>query len=157
MTYNNDFETAFKFLLGIEGENSYDKFGLDTYFGISKRYFPIQYNEIKSLQSIPERIEYAKKFYKENFWDKFGCNRLPYPLNILVFDTAVNLGYQVYNIKLKSFRNLSPLHTRCIIFLFFRALRYLDIANKSIYQRRHLRGWLNRISKLYWRFVNDKV
>jgi len=37
-------------------------------------------------------VKYAKRFYKEKFWYRFNCDLMQFPLNIIVFDTAVNMG-----------------------------------------------------------------
>lgn len=59
--------------------------GGETKFGISKKQYPTL--DIKKLT-----IEDAKAIYYRDYWLKCRCDELTYPIALLVFDTAVNLG-----------------------------------------------------------------
>ena len=47
----------------------------------------VSHNNIKNLT-----VEETKAIYKVNYWDKCKCDNLPKPLDLCVFDTAVNCG-----------------------------------------------------------------
>jgi len=56
-----------------------------TKYGISAMSYPNE--DIANL--TPER---AKEIYKANFWDRCRCDDMPFRLDFLVFDAAVNHG-----------------------------------------------------------------
>ena len=89
----SSYERAFTMLCQFEGYSSDvkgDSGGL-TIFGITERWFP---NDVKAMleMSRDEAKEYAKRFYKREFWDKLGCDDISMPIDIIAFDTAVNCG-----------------------------------------------------------------
>lgn len=95
------FNEAFEIVIGHEGgytANPRDRgnwtdgaFGqrggklLGTKYGVSAMSYP--HLDIKNLT-----IEQARAIYKQNYWDKAGCDNLPDALALCVFDTAVNSG-----------------------------------------------------------------
>lgn len=105
---NKAFEKALQFVLKHEGKYSSDPWGGRTIYGIAERYYPDTfkkvyelYNEFCGLEqknddtakSIENKmIEEIKNFYKSYFWKNNNCHMLFYPLNMVFFDTAVNLG-----------------------------------------------------------------
>ena len=89
----NDFRKAMEFVALHEWGNRKDGGytnnpvdpGGETKYGISKRAHPNE--DIKNL--TPER---ALAIYDEEYWTKAGCDSIPFPLNVVVFDSAVNCG-----------------------------------------------------------------
>ena len=84
---NNNFDAAFDVLMNIEGglvDDPNDIGGL-TKYGISKRAYP-------NLDIEHLTIEQAQQIYKKDYWDKCKCDDLPPAFDIVVFDTAVNMG-----------------------------------------------------------------
>lgn len=92
----NRFDECFELILEIEGgysDHPSDKGG-KTNYGITEatlsaayRAGIVSHNNIKDLT-----VEEAKTIYKVNYWDKCKCDDLPKPLDLYVFDTAVNCG-----------------------------------------------------------------
>ena len=137
----NNFDEALKFVLKWEGGYSNDPNdpGGETKYGISKRSYP-------ELDISKLTLKQAKKIYYENYWLKTGCDELPYPFNIVVFDTAVNMGRR-------------------------RALEFLDVCNdwrdylllrlytysKFKQAKLYFRGWANRTLDLYKILKDEKV
>lgn len=83
----SSFNQAIEFTLRWEGgyvDNPQDPGG-ETNFGISKKAYP--HLNIKELTK-----EQAKEIYHRDYWTKVGCPEIAYPLDIVIFDTAVNLG-----------------------------------------------------------------
>lgn len=83
----NNFEIAVNLTLkkeGILSDHPNDAGGL-TKYGISKAAYPDL--DIASLTK-----EQAIAIYKRDYWTKAQCDELPYPLDVLLFDTAVNHG-----------------------------------------------------------------
>lgn len=81
------FDRAIAFVLRWEGEWSDDPLdpGGRTRWGISSRAHPDV-----NLDTLTR--EQAMAFYRVAYWDKAGCDRLPWPLSLILFDGAVNLG-----------------------------------------------------------------
>jgi lysozyme family protein len=81
------FDKAFDILMTVEGGYVNDKYDLggETKYGISKNSYPKV--NIKELT-----LDEAKQIYKKDYWDRCSCDKITYPLNILLFDAAVNHG-----------------------------------------------------------------
>ena len=93
------FDQAFAFIIGHEG--SFTATSADpgnwtggrcgegecrgTNWGISAASYPQL--DIRALTQTQ-----AAQIYRQDFWDRAGCGRLPPPLALLVFDAAVNNG-----------------------------------------------------------------
>lgn len=83
----NNFETAVNLTLekeGILSDHKDDAGGL-TKYGISQAAYPGL--DIASLTKAD-----AIAIYKRDYWNKAQCEEIPYPLDIMLFDTAVNHG-----------------------------------------------------------------
>ncbi|MBA4373750.1 MAG: hypothetical protein C0402_12935 [Thermodesulfovibrio sp.] len=92
--------------------------------------------DIKDLTSAD-----AEKIYYK-IWQKSGAAKLPYPLNMIHFDTYVNSPAAARKILAKSDGNIDT-------YLDMRSQRYrrLVTARPEKYAR-YLKGWMNRISHL---------
>lgn len=83
----DNFETAVNLTLekeGILSDHKDDAGGL-TKYGISQAAYP-------KLDIAALTKEEAVKIYKRDYWDKAMCGEIPYPLDVILFDTAVNHG-----------------------------------------------------------------
>ena len=129
----NEFDKALKFVLKWEGGYSNDPNdpGGETKYGISKRSYP--HEDIKNMT-----LERAKKIYYENYWLKVGCDKLPFPLNIVVFDTAVNMGRSRAGKFLDASNDWRD-------YLLLRLYTYSKFKLAKLY----FRGWSNRVLDLY--------
>jgi lysozyme family protein len=134
----DNFDKAFSLTVGLEGEYSNDPSdsGGETKWGISQKAYPSL--DIKNLT-----IEKAKEIYLIDYWMRIDCNSLPSPLDILVFDSAVNLGIGATK-KLLERSDLDSLR-----FLLNRIDYYVELAKKSESARKFFRGWVNRVIHLY--------
>jgi len=135
MKKNSEFKKAVEFVFKWEGGYSNDPNdpGGETKFGISKRSYP-------ELDISKLTLEQAKKIYYENYWLKSGCQNMEYPLNLVVFDTAVNMGRRraekIYDEAFGSgWRG----------YLLLRLYTYSRFKLAKIY----FRGWSNRVLDLY--------
>ena len=91
------FDDAFKIVLGFEGgyvNDPADKGGATNY-GIT--YNTLNNAKIKgwipfniTIQNI--QLEHAKIIYKKGYWDVIQADSLPHPLDLIMFDSAVNHG-----------------------------------------------------------------
>lgn len=83
----SDFHRALQIVLTHEGGYSWnaDDPGGETNFGISKRAYP--HLDIKNLTA-----KEAADIYQTDYWDACHCDELNWPLNLYLFDSAVNQG-----------------------------------------------------------------
>ena len=81
-----DFKRAVEIILDLEGGDKVivDTGGL-TKWGISQRAYP--HLDIRNLHKAD-----AVEIYKQDYWDASKANQLAWPLNLFVFDAAVNQG-----------------------------------------------------------------
>lgn len=84
-----NFSKSFDMLIGHEGGyvNDPNDPGGETKYGISKRSYPDE--DIAGMT-----LGRAREIYKRDFWDKCAGDRLPDPVNFLMFDAAVNSGVE---------------------------------------------------------------
>lgn len=132
-----NFERSVAFVLKHEGTyvNDIRDRGGETNFGISKRAYPNL--DIKNLT-----VEQAKEIYKRDYWDKTGCDALDWPMCLIVFDTAVNMGVGRAQAIQAEALNWSD-------YLFMRLDRYVDLNQPAF-----LKGFLNRVLDL-WRMAKE--
>ena len=146
-----DFDKAFKVIVGQEGGyvNDPDDPGGETKYGISKRAYPNL--DIKALD-----LEDAKHVYHADYWNKCRCSDIPWPLNLYLFDAAVNQGVDAarrmmqYALGVKQDGVLGPKTLAACQtatqwhrakFLARRAIRYTNTRNFDRYGA----GWLVRL------------
>ena len=141
----NDFEKSLEFILKWEGfisDDPNDPGGL-TIWGISARSHKDAVFEMKRLieQGDKERaFEIAKNIYWNVYWLKAKCDCMDFPLNMVVFDTAVNMGRsrakKLYDEAFGSgWRG----------YLLLRLYTYSKFKQAKLY----FRGWANRVLDLY--------
>jgi len=136
----DNFDTAIDFVFKWEGYRSAhpaDPGGL-TMLGLSSRYYP---DEVALMASAGEQQarEIARGVYRREYWDRCGCQNLDYPLDIIVMDTAVNMGVsRALDLK-ESAHGWQD-------YLFKRIGRYAEIGRR---RPEFLRGWINRVLDLY--------
>ena len=91
------FDDAFKIVLGFEGGYVNDPAdrGGETNYGITYNTL----NNAKNKGWIPFNVtiqniqlEHAKIIYKKGYWDVVQADSLPHPLDLIMFDSAVNHG-----------------------------------------------------------------
>lgn len=80
----DNFDTAFNLTIGLEGAISNDPNdpGGFTIWGLAKRYHP----EVTRQTTL----EYAKQVYLNQYWIPSGCDDQPFPMDVCLFDSAVN-------------------------------------------------------------------
>lgn len=181
---NKRFEASLAHLLQTEG--GYNDIKADrggaTNFGISLNFAQgnsrafdfdqdndgdVDKNDIKLMTR-----DEAALIYKVFFWDKAGCDRLPVPIDGIVFDQAVNAGVKTAVILLQQAINatigkelivdgdfgkkteqaaLKAIVQKDKFVEVFKAIvvaRYKGIVQRNPSQSIFLKGWLNRAAKL---------
>lgn len=126
-----NFDKALSFTLLHEGGYSFDPNdpGGETNFGISKRYHPKV--DIKNLTK-----DQAANIYLQEYWIPMKCDDLASPLDIVVFDSAVNPGMGHVATFLKGSTSWRDV-------LFYRIQFYVSKESK------YLQGWATRCMDLW--------
>jgi len=132
---NENFEKSLAFVLKWEGDysNDPDDPGAETNFGISKRSHP-------NVDILHLTLEQAREIYKREYWFTCECQKKEWPFDIIVFDTAVNMGAKKSGVLFQE-------NTDWRDFLLARISSYVSISNKT--HGKYLKGWLNRVMDLY--------
>jgi lysozyme family protein len=163
MTYSDNFNKAVKLVLEVEGglsNSSWDNGGL-TKFGISKKAYP-------NLDIATLTRDQAIQIYHNDYWRRCRCDELPFPLALVVFDSAVNqgtgaaakflqlaLGVTADGViggqTLKAVKSADNKKT-LIGFMAERAIRYPDYDDWDVAKR----GWMRRLFKVMGE-ANDSI
>jgi lysozyme family protein len=107
-----------------------------TRFGISSRSHPGL--DISSLTH-----EQAVEIYKREYWDRCRCGDFAWPMNLIVFDAAVNQGTE--------FAMTLPLAGPDYVeALMLRIVRYAETRNNNPHKYSpFFAGWVNRVIGIY--------
>lgn len=128
----NNFDRAMQFILKWEGgfvDHPSDPGGR-TKYGLSQRAYPM-------LDIINLTLDDADMIYKKDYWMAAGCDKLTWPMSLVVFDTAVNMGVG----RAKSFQ---PKAFNWTDYLFIRIEYYAKLNRPEF-----IKGWINRVVDLY--------
>jgi hypothetical protein len=106
-----------------------------TRWGISSRAHP-------GLDVAHMTRDQAVALYESDYWLAAGCERLDFPMSLVVFQAAVNQGVALA-------KNLAAGAMDYIEALWDCVLHYSEIAEKNHSERQYLRGWINRLVKVY--------
>lgn len=105
-----------------------------TRYGISSRSHP-------NIDIIELKREQAVEIYRNDYWDVCGCDKYPWPMDLIIFDAAVNQGTAYAQL-------LGSTASDYIEALLLRVERYAEVANNNPSRRRYLLGWINRLMKI---------
>jgi lysozyme family protein len=132
----SDFKRAMEFTLRWEGgySNDPDDPGGETKYGISKKSYP--QCDIKNLSE-----QEAIQIYISDYWLASGCEDVTYPMNLVVFDSAVNCGSGTAKGWLRKSATTQDM-------INLRRDYYLGLVKKKPALKKFLKGWLNRIADL---------
>ncbi|MBF0554360.1 MAG: hypothetical protein HQK96_07325 [Nitrospirae bacterium] len=145
----DNFEKSIAFVLGAEGGyvNNPGDPGGETNYGISKRAYPRL--DIKHLG-----ISEAKEIYYHDYWLLSGCDKLAWPMCLVQFDTAVNMGVGQANHMIKQLSGPSRSQGVAAYFT-IRKNYYIAVAAIGS-NAQFLNGWLNRLGRLNKYIVSHK-
>jgi lysozyme family protein len=131
-----NWDKSIEFVLSIEGGyiNDPKDPGGETKYGISKKSYP-------NLNIANLTESEAKQIYKLDYWDKCSCDDLDVGRDILVFDTAVNMGVNTAMSFLERSDDWRD-------YLLYRIDRYIEISRKNANLQKFFRGWIIRCSRL---------
>ena len=137
-----------------------------------------------AMTGLPEHVrdltkDQAIRIYEAFYWKPAGCDKLPSPIDLLVFDGAVNCGVRQGVKFLQEALNVmnedkdkdqlvtdgiigkktlaavaeraSSLRSLCAVVLWQRTLYYQSLTADKAAFRAFLRGWINRLARLWER------
>ncbi len=132
----NNFRRALQFTLKWEGGyvNHPNDPGGETKWGIAKRYHPDL--DIRNLTA-----EQAASIYANEYWDAAGCDEVPFPYCVAVFDAAVRCGVS----RAKGWRKEAATAKD---FIYLNQQYYYKRCEEKPSQKVFLKGWLNRLNDL---------
>jgi lysozyme family protein len=174
----NRFENCLNFVLNMEGGLSDDPAdrGGRTNLGITEGTLARARNdgitETEQVASLTPDV--ASAIYRAYYWNACRCSDLPKPLDLAVFDAAVHMGTKAASRQVQRALNLlgaepplaedgiiGPLSVQAArslpeswrvraarIAVAVRSAALLDIAARSVSQRKFLTGWLNRLDRV---------
>lgn len=163
------FEKAWQFTMKWEGGGRTHRVAGDagqlTKWGIAQRYNP--------NVDVPNLTEaQAQEIAKREYWDKCRCDDLPYPLDILVWDAAFNMGtaragkflqlsLNTFGARLKVDGAIGPKTLEAVTWQYHEGLdmitRHFMLHRLRFYNRRvseapsqtkFIAGWMNRVFAL---------
>lgn len=84
-----DFDSAFQDIMNVEKGYWNDPVGGPTMYGVTERVARANryYGDMRLLP-----LSTASAIAKSEYWDRFKCDLMPYPIAYQVFDTAYNGG-----------------------------------------------------------------
>ena len=131
---DDNFDRCFAFLMSWEGgySNDPDDPGGETNFGISKRSHPNV--DIRGLTE-----EEAKRIYRSAYWTPCDCQNKPWPWDLIIMDTAVNIGQKRALVMFQENQDWKD-------YLMARIKYYISISSKT--KDKFLKGWINRVMAL---------
>lgn len=145
---NSNFNHIIEFVLDWEkywSDRADDPGGL-TIWGVCTKYWPKEVEKMKTMTKEESRA-YAIDFYKREFWDKCGCDNLAWPYDLIVMDTAVNLGTDRANNWQETAKS-GPGFPSWFSFLMLRVKFYNDSKREDLDD-----GWINRVLAIYFKEI----
>lgn len=143
---SSDFDRALAFTLKWEGglvDDPKDPGGI-TNFGISLKSYP----QLGRMGIRHLTREAAAMIYKRDYWEAIGADQLPWPINCVEFDTAVNCGLgATLRFLMRAKKNKTPIGVANAI-IAERLGYYQRLVARRPVMRRFLRGWMNRLTAL---------
>jgi len=110
--------------------------GQVTKFGIAAKYHPGL--DIPSLTRAQ-----ATDIYERDYWLKTGCDTLAWPMDLIVFDAAVNQGVTfAASLKMTAIDYVEA--------LMMRIEQYAHLVTARPGLRIYMHGWVNRVLKIWW-------
>ena len=157
------FDDCFDIVVGNEGGYVNDKadHGGATKFGITESVAKAS-GYAGEMRNFP--ISQAKLIYASGYWKPCHCDLIGAPLDLVVFDTAINCGahaavkmlQQALGVEADGAWGEETLHAvktshlagAALMMLNIREQFYRKLADRDATQERFLRGWLNRVEAL---------
>jgi lysozyme family protein len=131
-----DFDRCVDIVIRLEGGDmiTADSGGV-TKWGISTKAHP-------DLNVRNLTLEQAKEIYRKEYWNACGAEFLTWPMNLAVFDCAVNQGVSVAVDIANDALDVAEV-------IVMRMRRYAKLADNRKDLRQYFRGWIGRLVKVW--------
>lgn len=142
-----NFEPSLNNLREFEGFKSNDPNdeGGETVHGVARIFYP--------TIPWPPTWDDAKAIYLRDYWIKGGCDSLPFPVDVVHFDSVVNPGIgAAKQFLMWSGEHSDPLR-RCTEYLLCRQEYYVERVAKRPTNTEYICGWMKRTFKMMRRTV----
>jgi len=147
----SNFTPALANLREFEGFKSNDPndSGGETVHGISRVHHPEMW-----IDGVPPTWEQAEAFYLR-LWIGNGCYELPFPVDVIHFDSCVNPGPSAAKVfRMWSGEHKDPMR-QATEYLISRQEYYLERVRKRPANLEYICGWMARTIKMWRRTVNN--
>ena len=140
----NNFQSCVGFIIDVQ-EGTQLTFdpqdpGGTTKFGISQRSHPLV-----NVEALTR--EQAEDIYYNEYWTPINLENIPAPLDLAIFDSAVNHGVNFAK-SLQTIMDYGPISWEGVIL--FRMKKYWDLAfANKVTKERWFFGWIGRLTRLY--------
>lgn len=135
------FDFIIPHILKVEG-----KIGEESAYGIDKNAFPKAFETAVTIteeKGEDAAINYAKSFYKKEFWDKKGMDSVPAETRDIAFDTTINHSEKFSNYVVAAAKHGASRDD----LLNLRKAEYERLAREAPDKYgKYLKGWLNRLN-----------
>ena len=133
-----NFWSALQNLKEWEGlkDNDPDDPGGETIFGIARAFH-------KGIP-WPPTWEQAKMIYLTDYWIKGGCDALPFPMDVIHFDSCVNPGIGAAIRFLHDSGEHKDPSRRAVEYIDLRLRYYLGAIRRRPVALKYLAGWMDR-------------
>lgn len=118
------------------GGNDPDDPGGETVFGIARTFHP--------NIPWPPTWEQAKTIYLTDYWIKGDCDSLPFPMDVIHFDSCVNPGIGASLRFLHDTGEHKDSEHRAVEYISLRMRYYLAAIRKRPVSAKYLAGWMDR-------------
>lgn len=151
---DSNYQRALEFIYKWEGGYVNDPAdpGGATNKGITQRTFNAFLRTMKRAWIHVRHISMADvgEIYRKNYWLASGCDKLPWPIDIVVFDTAVNCGVSRATRWLNMARLTGGDNPRQVAagVIMLREEHYETIIKANPKLAKFRRGWKNRVEAL---------
>lgn len=96
------------------------------------------------FEALPSEVE---EFYR-SLWEATDCDELEWPMSLIHFDSAVNIGAARAGTALRSVNATGVLAGSPSAFISYLAIRQYHYRRQESMTARYLQGWLNRLKDL---------
>jgi lysozyme family protein len=127
--------TVMQFEGGSRYTNDPDDPGQGTKYGLSQRANP-------DLDIVNLTEQQAQEIYLQRYWTPLGCDESPYPWDMVVFDTGVNLGVKRALALKEKAETPADFHMERITY-------YCNLVSNKPIMAKYIRGWVNRVVQLW--------
>lgn len=143
---SDNFERAMRFVAKWEGgfvDHPNDPGGA-TNMGVTQRTYDAWRDKIHARRRDVKKLDPVERdaIYHDLYWVPAGCDKLPWPLALVHFDTAVNTGVGRAN------KFLEQTQEDVALYISLREKRYNVLCKVNPKLSVFLRGWLNRLNDL---------